>query len=288
MGTKDLSEKHLESYPDVFADVVNALIYQGKQIVNPEELQAAPTETLYPGKEETLRNQFHDVSKYVVRDGEIALQYTIENETRANRKMVLRKAGYQGAVYREQVDGKKNYPVISMVLYWGVTRWRQPRSMKQLWAKENIGEMTWQYIDDIRLHVFEMAHLPVEVRARFKSDMRIVVDYLAEGKDYEPTRQPIVHMEALLLMLKALTGDDRYEQMIKEGKSEEKGVVSMCELLDRYERKGLEKAKEYEQKTLEKAIRSLMETMQLTAEQAMAALKVPVSDYAKFKINLSK
>lgn len=31
MGQKDLTEKNLEFYPDVFADVLNALLYQGKR-----------------------------------------------------------------------------------------------------------------------------------------------------------------------------------------------------------------------------------------------------------------
>ena len=32
MGQKDLTQKNLEHYPDVFADVINALLYQGKQV----------------------------------------------------------------------------------------------------------------------------------------------------------------------------------------------------------------------------------------------------------------
>ena len=35
------------------------------------------------------------------------------------------------------------------------------------------------YIDDLKLHVFEMRKLPKEIRNLFQSDMRIVVDYLA-------------------------------------------------------------------------------------------------------------
>lgn len=36
MPAKDLSEKYLESYNDVFADIVNVLLYQGKQIISAE------------------------------------------------------------------------------------------------------------------------------------------------------------------------------------------------------------------------------------------------------------
>ena len=78
MGQKDLTQKNLEYYPDVFADIMNALLYEGKQVVQPAELQPAPTETIYHSKKGNLRNQFHDVSKYEMREGIIRLQYTIE------------------------------------------------------------------------------------------------------------------------------------------------------------------------------------------------------------------
>ena len=38
MGQKDAAEKILEDYQDVFADILNVLVFQGKQVVKPEEL----------------------------------------------------------------------------------------------------------------------------------------------------------------------------------------------------------------------------------------------------------
>ena len=43
MAEKDITEKILMSYEDVFADCVNALAYEGRQRLIAEELQAAPT-----------------------------------------------------------------------------------------------------------------------------------------------------------------------------------------------------------------------------------------------------
>ena len=242
MGQKDLTEKSLEFYPDVFADIVNALLYQGEQVILVENLQAAPTETLYRGKQDKLRNQFHDVSKYVMHQGEIKVQYTLENETVVKRKTVLRKAGYAGAVYREQYDRKGFFPFVSILLFWGRKRWKAPRNLKQLLDREDIQGKCWKYVDNISLHVYEMAHLSKKVRERFHSDMRIVVDYLAEGKNYVPSKQKIVHLEALLLLLRELTGDVGYEEIIPDMLEEQKrlGGINMCELLDKYERRGRE------------------------------------------------
>lgn len=285
MGQKDLTEKGLEFYPDVFADVANSLMYRGRRRVLPEELQPPPTETLYPGGNGELRNQFHDVSKYVIRDGHIQMQYTIENETKAKQKTVLRKAGYEGAVYREQVDKEECYPVVSILLNWGPSRWQHPRSLNQLWERDRITDDIREYIDDIKLHVYDMYYLSKEVRSRFKSDMRIVVDYLAERENYVPTRQKIIHVKALLRMLKALTGDNRYEELVQEmlETENEKGDVTMCELLDKYEAKGIMKG--IADGRLDD-IRNLMETMQWSAEQAMSALKISDGDRVKFLARL--
>lgn len=243
MGQKDLAEKNLEYYPDVFADIFNVLLYRGKQVIMETELQPAPTETLYRGDRGGLRSQFHDVSKYVIQTGDIKIQYTLENETAAKRKTVLRKAGYEGAVYREQVDGTASYPVISAILHWGKGCWKQPTSLFQLWERKQIPDAAKAYSDDIKIHVYDMRYLPKEIRSLFRSDMRIIVDYLAEGKDYVPTEQKIIHLEALLLMLKALTDDERYETIISEmlEKESKEGGVTMCELLDKYENRGMEK-----------------------------------------------
>ncbi len=239
MGQRDLTEKALEFYPDVFADTVNALLYEGEQIVLPENLQAAPTETLYQGKQGKLRNQFHDVSKFEMHKGKIRVQYTLENETVVKRKTILRKAGYAGAVYREQYDRKEIFPFIGIVLFWGKSHWKAPRNLHQLFS---IDDYQSKYVDNICLHVYEMAHLPKSIRERFHSDMRIIVDYLAEGKGYVPSKQRIMHLEALLLMLKALTGDARYEEIIPDMQKEQENVgeVSMCELLDKYEKRGMQ------------------------------------------------
>ncbi|MGN0432146.1 MAG: hypothetical protein ACI4EQ_07295 [Lachnospiraceae bacterium] len=248
MGQKDLSQKHLETYPDVFADTVNALLYRGKRVVCAEELQEAPTETLYRSKYGRLRNQFHDVSKYVVRQGIVQAQYTLENEMSVKRNTVLRKAGYGGAIYREQYDGKAKelFPFIGLLLYWGKRKWNVPDSLHQLLPEGVLLQGTEEYVDDVKLHIYEMAHLPLKIRRYFRSDMRIVVDYLAEGKNYVPTKQKICHLEEVILLLRALTGDERYTDILPDmqEKEKEKGAVNMCELLDKYENQGIEKGME--------------------------------------------
>ena len=39
MGQKDIMEKILEDYNDIFADIINGLIFKGEQRVLPESLE---------------------------------------------------------------------------------------------------------------------------------------------------------------------------------------------------------------------------------------------------------
>ncbi|MCH5341316.1 MAG: Rpn family recombination-promoting nuclease/putative transposase [Acetatifactor sp.] len=242
MGQKDLTEKNFLLHQDIFADTLNALMYDGEEYLCAHDLMPAPTESFYHAVRGKLANQFSDAAMYEMKNGHMHVQYILENEIQAKPKTIFRKLGYEGALYRRQLESTEAYPVLSLLLYWGAEPWKQPVNLKEFFRKADLEPGTWQFITDVKLHVYEMAHLPKQIRNRFKSDMRIVVDYLVERQNYKPTEQKIVHPEALLLMLKALSGDIRYLK-IRNAMSEEEreGNITMCELLDKYENRGIQK-----------------------------------------------
>lgn len=105
-----------------------------------------------------------------------------------------------------------------------------------------IDKKTWKYVDDMQLHVWEMRYLPKEIRERFHSDMRIILDYLAEGNAYRSDRK-VIHKEATIKMLRVLSGDknvDDTEEILKGLDIAEEDEISMCELFDQYTRRGRE------------------------------------------------
>lgn len=214
--SKDVTQKNLEGFPDVAADILNVFIHEGKKMVKADLLYPAPTETEYAAPGSVLRNQLEDVSKYEMQNGKIRVQYLLANQSDEDSKMILRKAGYVGAVYREQYDGKVSdrFPVVSSVLYWGRGHWRKARSIRELFREMDLSPQLWKLTDDSKLHVFEMRNLSQEVRELFCSDMRLVVDYLAEGYSFQSDR-PVVHKEALIRLLRALGGDVNVEDTAK-------------------------------------------------------------------------
>lgn len=242
MGQKDLAAKQFEGSSEVFADIINALIFEGEQVVLAKDLMPAPTESLYPAAQGMLHNQYNDVSKYEMRNGGIAMQYTLENQSKPDYRILLRKAGYEGAIYRQQYDRKDTYPAITLVLYWGEAAWNASPDLLRFFRRKKIHSKAKKYINNACLHMYSMRCLPLEIRQRFQSDMRVVVDYLAEGKAYEPTNQEIIDVEGTMRMLYALTGDTDFVNNIGIMQKYQKkgGRVTMCEVVDKFVQRGRE------------------------------------------------
>ena len=240
MAEKDILEKVLMSHADVFADCVNVFAYGGKQRLKAENMCPGPTESFYRGHRR-MQNQFCDVSFYLVEKGRITLQYIIGNETRMRRGQVLRKASYQGGVYRSQLEGKGEiYPVIGMVLDWTGKSSRIPLSLHRLLVQEGASREDLKLVDETELIVRHMRNLSREVRSRFVSDMGFVADYLNEGSFEGHKGQRILHGEALCEMMEALTGDTRFTDLVGELlRRQEKGEeIIMCEYIDMLEARG--------------------------------------------------
>ena len=256
--TKDLVMKDFEAYPDVAADLLNVFLYQGQQRVKKENLLAAPTETLYQGQEK-LRNQLEDVGKYEMHSGCVKAMYLFANQSGVDSKMLLRKAGYVGGAYREQYKSRKKvfFPVIELVLYWGEKHWNCRESLHELLHNRDVSDELLEFTDNLKLHVFEMRNLSAETRKRFQSDMRIVVDYLAEGNSYCSERK-IVHKEALIKLLRVLSGDENVEDtilMMRESGINEEEDIKVCELFEQYKRTGREEGLEEErERSIERMI----------------------------------
>ena len=59
------------------------------------------------------------------------------------------------------------------------------------------------------------------------------------NKNYVADKKSIAHIEELLMLMSAMTGDKRFEEIIDEANTKE--VVNMCEVLDIVEARGIEK-----------------------------------------------
>ena len=106
MGEKDIAEKTLVAFNDVFSDIVNVLLFNGKKVINENELKDATVQSVYK-EDKKLREQIRDTAKYWENNNIHIALMGIENQTEQEDDLPLRIIGYDGASYRNQLFYKK-------------------------------------------------------------------------------------------------------------------------------------------------------------------------------------
>ena len=241
MGQKDISQKILEDYNDVFADIVNVLIFQGKQVVKPEELEDTKLRSQYKADDTKLHEQERDIAKLWKKGGVLFTVCGIENQTTIDEDMPLRVIGYDGASYRKQLLDQKNkrrYPVMTLVLYYGKKHWETPRTLKE---RIDVPENLKDFISDYQMNIFEIAYLSEEQISMFQSDYQIAADYFVQtrkGKRYHQNTKIMKHVDAMLKFLSVFAQDEDYLK-VDLSKERQKGGVSMCEVLQEVKQFGI-------------------------------------------------
>lgn len=245
MAEKDIAEKTLEACNDVFADIINVLLFHGESYVKEDELEEENPHSGYKS-DGKLHAQERDVAKYW-RKGlmRIAL-YGLGNQTDTDSDMPLRLFSYDGAAYRGQLLPDKTaekpaprYPVVTLVLYFGYRRrWKTP---KTLYDCLHIPEKLKPYVNDYRMNLYEIAYLTDEQVQMFTSDFRIVADYFVQmrkNRDYIAPETTIRHVHELLQLMSVMTQDRRFEDIYSPDM--ERRTMTMCEVLDRIENRGIQ------------------------------------------------
>lgn len=134
-------------------------------------------------------------------------------------------------------------PVVTLILYFGKEHWNQPKTLKELLK---VPEELSEYVNDCKIHVFEISWLTDEQINLFQSDFKVVANFFASRRKYkdyipdDPTE--ITHVDSVLKLLSVMTGDHRYETILSDTKKE--GGMSMCEVAERLENRGMEKGLE--------------------------------------------
>ena len=238
MAEKDASEKILESYNDVFSDIVNVLLFNGKQVLGADELEDQAPRTYYKAD-----GRLHEIERDVAKrwkNGNIRVACIgFENQTASDPDMPLRVIGYDGAEYRAQL----RYPVVTLVLYFGHEKpWSGPLSLKE---RLNVPNEFEPYVNDYKINLFQIAYLNREQVELFQSDFKVVADYFVqkrENGDYVPSSQDLTHVQETLQLLSIMTNDHRFEDAYNTSTDDRKGGPrNMCDVLDKVESRGIAK-----------------------------------------------
>ena len=235
MGAKDLAEKNLLQYKDVFSDIVNVNLFGGRCYVSAEELSREPGELITKAVSDDKLWQLQMDVPMKCKKNNRSFFLCLENQSDKNNVMPVRDMGYQHAKYMEQIkevkesnrktgnypnpmtkelnDSQKLSPVITLVLNYSQKEWET--TIRQ-----------------------------------YQSDFKYIVRYLSCGNDrkkldeyFQTTEFELDHPEAFLDWLSAVTNDRRYrkaKELIEETEGKG-GKINMCVLLDMYEERGMEK-----------------------------------------------
>ena len=270
MGAKDLAEKNLLQYKDVFSDIVNVNLFGGRCYVSAEELSREPGELITKAvSDDKLRQLQMDVPMKCKKDN-INFFLCLENQSDKNNIMPVRDMGYQHAKYMEQIkevkennrktrnypkpmtkelnDSQKLSPVITLVLNYSQKEWEKPRCLNDMLKfPEDMKCELEPWIPSYSVCVINLASQPETTICQYQSDFKYIVRYLCCRNDrkkldeyFQTTEFELDHPEAFLDWLSAVTNDTRYrkaKELIEttEGKG---GKIDMCVLLDMYEERG--------------------------------------------------
>ena len=246
MGEKDIAEKILLAYNDVFSDIVNVLLFGGQEIIRENDLEDQITGSAY-----NTDGKLHEIDRDVAkrwRSGNLRLACIgFENQTSSDSDMPLRVIAYDGMEYRAQLlkkqgkepDKQDRYSVITMVLYFGYEYlWNGPISLKE---RLKIPDGLDNYVNDYKINLYQIAYLPDEQIQQFKSDFRVVAEFFSQKRkqvDYTPSNQKLCHVKEVLQLFSVMTDDNRFEEIYNAELKEEGGVTTMCDVLDRAIEKG--------------------------------------------------
>lgn len=253
MADKDLVEKKLEDHNDVFADILNTLLF-GKRVLQAERLRNGPTESIYKADSGRLQEQRRDTQKDYQDEASFTIAALgIENQSDYDRAMPVRILGYDSAGYRAQMEHKCRslHPVITIVLNFSDHRWGKVKSLRDLMGE--IPQELEPYFQDYRIFVFDVAFLPDDVIESFQSDFKVVARIFKNRRlgrialaDDTALDYPAEIAELLAIFL----GDKRYRDVVPAvNAAKQKGErVTMCwmlqELIDKGERRGEERGEE--------------------------------------------
>ena len=257
VGQKDILLKDYFT-PDIFADAINAILYDGKSVVTPERMRTIDIETQHVEERDgdiRADARFRDLAKIVEVDDAIYCLFAIEHQSVEDYTMPLRIMEYDVREYLRQVKSNKGVqvrikPIITIVMYWKADKWNQPVSVKDMFDKDTVKWLEYNglggYIQDYRMHLFEPGAVKEEDLEKFKTELKDVIAYVKYSKstealkDYNEKYKPDLNKSTVTL-INELTNS---KYVFIEGKER----LDMCEAFEGLIEEGRAKGKAEELK----------------------------------------
>lgn len=304
MGKTDVFESDYLENDDIFADLINGVLYQGEQVVKPQELREQDGE---------LRSVLGSNVKKIIRDkvrlwnGMVFAVLSVENQTKVDYRMVTRAMLAEGMAYDKQWKGLKKklkeksgskegdanltqdefisgmrredkfIPVITVVVYYGKEKpWDGARELYSLLDVKGNEEKVLPFISNYRLNLFD--YHDYEEFEQFHSELQSVFEFLRYSGDKEQMKKKLkehreryekLSSQAKILLLK-LTNIKKIPGV---GEKElEEGEFSLCKAFEDMKEEGRIEGKTEEKENGIRSALHIIKELNGTREQGIAAL----------------
>ena len=310
IGKKDNYQSDFYEDEVRFADAVNGVLFQGQDVVKPEELEEADSVVAAVLENGQSHKVIHDkVRRWKGRH--IAIM-VLENQSHVDYRMVLRtmraevigyekqrKKAYLQAMRKgeeisedeflsEMLKGQKLTPVIIIVLYMGEKPWDGARSLYELLELE---EELKPFISDHRLNLYDYhEHSDFSV---FKAENRALFEVLSclgdekkmegcaamyENLDEESTKAILgiagVQIKLKKLFVKKTEGGKKMYQLCK----------AFADHMETGRKEGIQEGiQEGRREGRKEDLKNLMQSLSIPLEEAMKLLKIPLEEKQQYK-----
>ena len=272
MGQSNAAVRQWMGNPKRFADLFNATVFNGEQVIRPEELEPVD------GEEDILLTDKNGKTQEVHRYRDIVMKWkkdavlillACENQAKVHYAMSVRNMLYDSLSYVGQIQRMwtKNVekmstaeflskfrkddrliPVLTLVFYYDVDQWDGSKDLYGMlqWSEdEKKNAVLKEYVPNYRINLIDAGNL--EHLERFKSDLQEVLGmiqcrgdkenllkYINDRKEYFQN----VDEETYYVIREFLHS----ERMLKGNieKSQGKGTVDMCKALEDLYNEGIE------------------------------------------------
>ena len=257
-----------------FADLCNYAFFQGRQVIQPEELVSRENDlSTLIGKVDkpTEIKRYRDVVRKASIHGEYVI-IGVEHQSTFDEKMIFRILNYDATMYINQVESKQEiYPVGSFVFYTGDKEWKSPETLK------NIPSEMEPYINDWRLPVVELKTMDARKLTNQRLKEIVEISQSMFAGNYDDLRNDRKIETENFMMAATFTRTKIKREELPEGDE-----INMCEAMDRlfqkFENQGMEKGeligiekgkREEKQNTLKEQLKVKLGTLSRPLEKQL-------------------
>ena len=270
---KDVTKKRCLSDNERYADLINGVVFKGKQKIHAEDLLEMDTQTgLWSDLRIHGKRQHKQKYRDLIRKVAMGINFAvigIENQEEVHYLMPLRSVAYDVAEYERQANIIKKkvrkekgikkaeflsgfkresrlYPCITLVLFFGET-WDGSKDLHGILDFTDIPEEMKEYVNNYQMHLLEIRKL--ENTEVFQTDLKQIFDFIRYAKDKEKLKELVENDPVYKEM-----DEDAYDMAVEYTNAKEliavkgyygkDGKVDMCEALTALIKDGWKEGKE--------------------------------------------